>query len=345
MKEITIRKIAELAGTSRGAVDKVIHGRPGVKEPVRREILRVIEETGYRPIHAAPAADGRKKTVAVILPRLVNSYFVALKRGMDELSEPMRSIALEYYFCDSTDIEGMLAILDFLDERPVDAYMIRGVRSKRLLARLNALQTPVIFIDSDVPGARRLCLVGEECYKSGRVAASLLAKSIGYAGEAAVIGGSTEITGHKRRLEGFHDAIRERYPAVKIVDQVYSEEQSVIAYERACKLLDRHPGLRGICNLAGYAGEVGQAIIDRGRQKKVKMVCYNTTSDVAALIRKGIVEFSISLAPYRQGQILMETAYAYLEQGKLPPADFIKTPISIALDENIDMLFEEEQEL
>ena len=66
--KMTIRKIAELAGTSRSAVDKVIHDRPGVSEAVRQEVLRVIEQTGYVPLHerrTAGAPNPRVHTVAV----------------------------------------------------------------------------------------------------------------------------------------------------------------------------------------------------------------------------------------------------------------------------------------
>ena len=76
--KMTIRKIAELAGTSRSAVDKVIHDRPGVSEAVRQEVLRVIEQTGYVPLHerrTAGAPNPRVHTVAVFLPPLNNPYF------------------------------------------------------------------------------------------------------------------------------------------------------------------------------------------------------------------------------------------------------------------------------
>lgn len=342
--KITINKIAELAGVSRGAVDKVIHNRPGVKPEVRRRIAEVIERTGYVPLHMTEEASAPvKKVAAVILPRLTNPFFVALKRGMDHTYESVREagLLLEYYFCDETDIKGTIAILDFLKERAIDAYLIRGMRSERLRERLDELSErgiPIIFIDSDVPNAKRLCMVGEDCYKSGRIAASLLAKSIGFAGEVAMIGGSSDITAHRLRIKGFEDAIRERWPRISVCEKVFTLEQSVIAYERTCILLDQHPNLDGIFSLAGCAGDIGQAIIDRRRKEKVKMVCYNTTQDVVALIEKGIVQFSISLSPFQQGQLLVELVSAYLLHGKPPAGEFIQTPIAIGIDENIDML-------
>lgn len=339
--KMTTEKIAALAGVSRGAVDKTIHGRPGVREEVRQKILRVIEETGYIPLGERQRRErepGAPKTVAVILPRLTNPYFVVLKRSMDDLCRAIPGLSLAYYPCDTTDIGGILAVLETLEARPVDAFLFRGVRSRRVRDRLNEMARPVIFFDSDVPGAERLCLVGEDCVKSGRIAASLLAKSIGGSGQVAVITGSADITSHRQRLEGFLEVMRTAYPDIEVVAQLYSQERSVIAYEQTGKLLSEQPGLAGVCNLAGCSGEIGQAILEQRRNRTVRLVCYSTASDVAALIRKGVVTFSISLRPREQGRIMIETINTYLTRGVRPASDFIKTPISIALDENIDSL-------
>ncbi len=340
--KITIRKIAEMAGCSRSAVDKVIHGRPGVREEVRREVLRIIEETGYVPLHLKPDAHApasEEKRVAVLLPRLNNQYFKMLKAGMDQLCAAMPGLTLEYYHCDADDISGMLAVLDRLQQQPIDLYIIRGVQSRRLKTRLDQVGVPVIFFDSAVPGAEHICFLGENCYQSGRIAASLLTKVIPCGGEIAVIGGSPKISGHKLRLQGFLEALQMYRPDIQIAEQLYSQDQHIIAYERTCKILEQYPKLRGICNLAGHSGEVGQAILDMNRQDAVKMVCYNHTDDIAALIRRGIIEFSINLAPEQQGRILLETAYHYLLHGQIPPA-VIYTPVSILMNENIEFIAE-----
>lgn len=334
--KITIRKIAEMAGVSRSAVDKVIHNRPGVRESVRQDVLRIIKETGYIPIHQTPSEETEQKLVAVLLPKLNNFYFRELKAGMDQMCAAMPGIHLEYYHCDATDIDGMLDVLDFLHTRAVDLYIIRGVKSSRLKNRLDALQAPVIFIDSAVPGAKSLCFIGEDCYRSGRIAASLLVKTLPSNSNIAVISGSPKVSGHKLRLQGFLDAVHKHNPNTCVVEQLYSQDQSVIAYESACKVLEQYPDLRGICNLAGHSGEVGQAILDMRRQGMVKMVCYNHTEDISALIEKGVVEFSIDLSPARQGQILLETVYHFLINHR-QPANTIYTSIAIVMDENIDM--------
>lgn len=339
--KITTQRIAELAGVSRGAVDKTIHGRPGVRADVRRRILQVIQETGYvspQERKRAQAAHPRETTVAVVLPRLSNPHFAAMKRSMDEQCRVLPGMHLEYYPFDTADTAGMLAALDRLAARSVDAYLFRGVSSTRIRDKLAAMGKPVIFIDSDVPGAPRLCLVGEDCHKSGRIAASLLAKSVGFQGQVAVMAGMPTISSHQQRLAGFLDVMRLDYPDIEVLGPVYTQDQSAVAYSRTLRLLEDAPALQGICNLAGCSGAIGQAILDRQRRRAVRLVCYNTGDDVAALIRRGVATFSISIAPREQGRILVQTIYHYLYHGKPPAADWIKVPITIAIDENVDSL-------
>ena len=129
--KMTMSKIALLAGASRGAVDKTIHNRPGVREEVRQRVLRVIDETGYIPLAERKAVQKQlmSKSIAIILPRLTNPYFAALRRYLDEQSAFIPDIKLTYYPCDTTDIAGMLDLLHRLHDQPIDALLFRGVRN------------------------------------------------------------------------------------------------------------------------------------------------------------------------------------------------------------------------
>lgn len=44
---VTIQKIAELSGVSRGTVDRVLHGRPNVNPMIREKVVRAAEKLGY----------------------------------------------------------------------------------------------------------------------------------------------------------------------------------------------------------------------------------------------------------------------------------------------------------
>lgn len=345
--KITIRKIAELAGVSRGTVDKVVHGRAGVSDEVRAQVQSIIEEYGYKlPVRkpktvAPPVEPERSYRVAVIAPRLTNPFFEKVIRGMQDAltAESAQSVHAEYFYCDSENVNEQLSILYYLEERGIDGILLRGTRNQRLCDRINHLmerKIPVLLFDSDVPGCKRLCFVGEDSGASSRVAASLLAKSIGEEGEVAIISGLPDMPTHRARVQGFEQVMRERFPKIRIVEKINSRDQSVIAYEKTRYLLRQYPHLRGIFNAVGCTGDIGQALIDLKAQH-IKMVCYNMTPDIVALVKRGIVDFAIGLAPYQQGFSAMNAMAAYLTQGKQPAA-FIELPQLIGIDENIEAL-------
>lgn len=56
---VTIQKIAELSGVSRGTVDRVLHGRPNVNPMIREKVVRVAEKLGYQPPVPPKSADCR----------------------------------------------------------------------------------------------------------------------------------------------------------------------------------------------------------------------------------------------------------------------------------------------
>ena len=342
--KITIRKIAELTGVSRGTVDKVIHNRPGVSDDVRMLVQNKINELGYVPVQHTSLKNGSEKkyTIAVIIPRPSNPFFKKVKDGMDaaRLYYHDKNVHVLYRYCGGSSVSEVLKIVHELLEQPINGIILRGMQSRRLRECINELTDrgiPIVLYDSDVPGARRFCMVGEDSCTSGRVAASLLAKSIGEQGEVAVMGGLPDVVTHQTRLQGFTEVMRTRYPNIQIVEVIDSNDRSVIAYEKTGKLLQKYPNLRGIFNVVGCTEDIGLSLIERHRDD-VHIVCYNFTDDVIALVKRGIVSFAIGLAPYQQGMIAVRTLLDYLINDTTPAASFVETPILIGVDENIDVL-------
>ena len=70
---VTIQKIAELSGVSRGTVDRVLHGRPNVNPMIREKVVRVAEKLGYQPPVPPKSADCRQ--AAILIPQWTDGYF------------------------------------------------------------------------------------------------------------------------------------------------------------------------------------------------------------------------------------------------------------------------------
>ena len=338
---VTITNIAEVAGVSRGTVDKVIHNRAGVSDAVRAHVQHVIEELDYHPNRIARALKQNEKRLCfvVFLPDLENPFFSNIKRGMDEALARLSDYNIEiqyYYFDEAKQLDALIEQLHALDISQISGLALRGVDNPVVIEKLNAFSSlglPIVLFDSDIRSVSRLCFIGENHLHSGRMAASLLGKCMGRKGQVAVITGSFEFEGHRLRMQGFEDVVKERFPHIEIVTCVEAQDQGAIAYRETCRILDEYPELKGIFVSAGRAVDVAKAMIEKNRSGQTHIVSYNATADIISLLDLGIVDFTLRLLPSRQGSLVIDTLFHYVFNHEVPP-DRIETPVMIGFDEN-----------
>ncbi len=74
---VTIKQIAELAGVSRGTVDRALNHRAGVKKEVAERILQIAKELNYRPNAVAKALANTNKPclIGVLMNSDGNEFF------------------------------------------------------------------------------------------------------------------------------------------------------------------------------------------------------------------------------------------------------------------------------
>jgi LacI family transcriptional regulator len=88
MSNLTLEKVAELAGVSRSTVSRVVNDQTGVSDDVRSRVWQVIDETGYRPNIAARAlASNRSGIISLVIPHAFSTlftdpYFPRLTQGI-----------------------------------------------------------------------------------------------------------------------------------------------------------------------------------------------------------------------------------------------------------------------
>ncbi len=76
MPDLTLEDIAKQAGVSRSTASRVVNAHPNVREDVRKRVLGVVEQTGYRPHAAARAlASQRSWTIGLVLPHSISFFF------------------------------------------------------------------------------------------------------------------------------------------------------------------------------------------------------------------------------------------------------------------------------
>ena len=85
-KRPTIQMVADLAGVSRGTVDRVLNERSYVSAQVRERVLSAIRETGYISPQEAHRGQLRQAfaplTLGVLLPNWENQFRTEVDRGI-----------------------------------------------------------------------------------------------------------------------------------------------------------------------------------------------------------------------------------------------------------------------
>lgn len=137
-QRLHIGEIARRVGVARSTVSYALSGRRSISQATRAQILRVIDELGYRPNASARAlAEGRSRTVGLVIPppshRLLDSQlaFVAV------LSELVSSADLDLLLSPSSG-DHERSFRRMLSGRRVDGVLVMEVRMQD--ERIDALE-------------------------------------------------------------------------------------------------------------------------------------------------------------------------------------------------------------
>jgi LacI family transcriptional regulator len=119
---VTIKDIAKKANVSITTVSRVLNKEEGVGDETRARILKIIEESGYRPNAVARGLVTKKtNTLGLILPDISNPFFPDIVRGAEDASN---KYGYNIILCNTDDsLEKEKTCINILKEKCVDGIM------------------------------------------------------------------------------------------------------------------------------------------------------------------------------------------------------------------------------
>lgn len=120
--KVTISDIAKLAGVSKATVSRVINGSKPVSPEVRDKVMKVIDETGFKPSALARSLSTKKtKLIGVVIPDVANPVFSELVKGMEDQSN---ASGYNILLCNTyLSHEKELKYLEILQDKEVDGII------------------------------------------------------------------------------------------------------------------------------------------------------------------------------------------------------------------------------
>ena len=80
----TIREIAEIAGVSRGTVDRALNKRGRINPEVAERILKIADEMGYVPKRVKKAAKKQPVKIGIVTQLTNKSFMIPIKKGIED---------------------------------------------------------------------------------------------------------------------------------------------------------------------------------------------------------------------------------------------------------------------
>lgn len=342
---VTIKQIAELANVSRGTVDKVLNGRPGVKEETKQKVLQIAKELNYHPNFLGKALVQSKTPlkIGVVLTPDYNPYIQATLKGIKQAEEEFSPFSLSVTVKMLTTLEPA-ELVNILTNMSEDGYAgiallpIDDDQVKRKINQLAEQGIRIITFNSKIEGIRELCFLGQDHVKGGETAAGLMGRLLPEGGDVGIIISSNNLSCHQCRLKGFQKKLSLRYPNLNIVEIRENQDRKEEAFKTTLEYCNRYPNLKGIYITGGGIKGVGNALELTRKDKEIKVVCHDLVPDTIALLQSGTVDFAIGQSASLQGYQLIKLLFDYIIKRQKPESRYIKVPITIATEDNIDSM-------
>ena len=339
-KRTSLHDVALAAGVSLATVDRVLHGRAGVRADTVALVQGVVERLGYRPDPAATRLARKSRARLVfVLPSGTNTFVDMLDTQVHALTHWLveQRAAATVQRADVFSPDALAQHLLGLRGR-CDAVVVMGVDHPLVRAAIDDLvahDVVVLTLVSDVPASRRSRFVGIDNVTAGRTAASLLGRFVrAPAGSVGIVIGSRALRDHADRLFGFEQVMATEYGHLRLLPVIEGHDSTKRTEPLVSALLQRQADLVGLYSIG--AGNRGiQAALERsGRASSIVWICHELTAHARKALLTGVADAVINQDAGHEVRSACRLALAALSGERVLP-DQERIGVDIFLRDNM----------
>jgi LacI family transcriptional regulator len=288
-----LKDIAAQAGVSLATVDRVLHGRPGVRAHTVRRVEQAVQALQGQRRQLGLA--GRKLMLDLVM-ETPERFSRAVRHALEAEMALMRPAVLRarYALQPQWRPDALVAQLDAIGRRGSHGVLLKAPDLPEVVAavdRLMAQGIPVLTLVTDLPQSRRLAYVGMDNRAAGATAAYLLGQWLGGSDLAVppavlVSLSSVRFRGEEERETAFRQALQRDHPAwaVHDVSEGLGEHDRTVPLVR--QRLRAHPALAAVYSTGGANAAILEAFALEGRRCAC-FIGHDLDEDNLALLRAG----------------------------------------------------------
>lgn len=199
-REITLARIARLAGVSAPTVSKVLNGRAGVASGTRQRVEDIISQYGYEKLDNGEPSS----VVELVFQALDSLWALEIIRGVEQV------VRADGMAVAVTEMHGHLTpdqnwAQQVMDRRPAGVIAVSATLTSSQREQLASRRIPLVVLDPSGEPGHQIPSVGTTNWNGGLLAARHLLE-LGHR-RIAMIGGPGHYIGCRARLDGYRAAL------------------------------------------------------------------------------------------------------------------------------------------
>ena len=328
---VTLKDLAKASGVSIGTVSRALNDKNEVSAKTSERIRQLAQELGYIPNRAGRALSSQKNInfIGICIPSINSPFFDDIKKGIDQALREFKDLGIDVVIKEQEgwDPKQQIEAIDQLISSGCKAFVLCSVDSPLIRNKIDELEAQgmaVILLNNDLPGTKRLCFVGPDYVKSGKVAATMVDKCChNQKMKILIVVGYKEHLGHKNRVDGFISELQARNCDYQILDIIEGKDQDIITQQVTMKSFLAHPEINIVYMATGSGvSGLGAAIIADAEHKRFVIACDEiyTTKE---LVKNDIVDFVICQSTQTQGYQVIKKFHDYFNKIGNDPQDYI----------------------
>lgn len=344
-KKLTIKDIAQLAGVSKGTVDRVLHKRGKVSEDALLKVNAVLSEINYEPNFMARSLKNNKVYhICVSLPDpSLDSYWLPCVKGIEDVVEKFKAynLQIKIFYFDPESTESFISCNESILKMAPDAVMLVPLFYKETLnvvEKYNDLGIIVSTFNNQIHSSIIKSFVGQDLFMSGRVAAKLL-DLLYKKGNLVIIhiDESYENASHMQEKErGFRAYFSEKMNSDYTIQTLKLHNPTI--EQNFKEFLVLNPNLDGIFVTTSKSYHIAKIASDENASK-IGIIGYDLVAENCAFLKQGSIDFLIHQNPKRQAYLGgMGLAEFFIFGKEIPKTTLL--PIDIINSENINSYLE-----
>jgi len=257
--------------------------------------------------------------IAVITPSHDNPFFKAEAEGAEARAKALGYDVISLVHDDDANKQSQL--VDTAIARGAKAIVLDNAGADATVAAVKKAKGAGVasfLIDREInaPGIALAQIVSNN-YQCAQLGAQEFVNLMGEKGNYVELVGKESDTNAGIRSKGYHDVIDD-YKDLKMVARQSANWDQTEAYSKMESILQAHPDIKGV--ISGndtMAMGAQEALLAAGR-KDIIVVGFDGSNDVRYSILKGQIKATVLQPAYREAQLAVEQADAYIKNKATP---------------------------